>query len=505
MYHGFYIVGSVVAALLASVGVWTEQPILYGILPGVIGGFMAIVGAVRFFRGKQDLAGFIATFCGFVYYQAYQANPVMLPEFTGYLLPIPKQDQVVGMALANLTTAILLVSCRGMGVLLKGPIAALTPDPLISTHERCDRTAMFAFGVLFTLVATPNVLFGKVVVGAYRNIIYQRLSWGNDPDFSGFEVWGGPVGASVVNMALWASSLFLVWLYLLRSRHKVLMLVLSPLILLWTASVALQGSRTYLVTMAIAIVVFILGNPKTSAWAVVHAIWTMALLFVLVQVASFYRGEGLQAAKLSDFASRVLEVSGNEGASSEMDGIEYFRTELLTRGTAPNPAVGFIRGLVERPIEGLMMPMPRSLFPWKPVDETATEYNLFFENVRLGVETSDVFLGASPGLVGRELVKYGLLGPFTLMFWMGTILALADQLYCKGAQSDFNRIFAASLLAFFVAQARDFSPVWFIPFLPAILVFGAMARSAKSVQNLAEAALRLPHRAPVSDETRARR
>src|SRR5579863_1093090 len=108
MYNGIYIVGSVFAALLASVGVWIDQPILYGPIPGLIGGAMAAVAAVRFFKGKKELAGFIATFCGFVYYQAYQANPVMLPQFVGYLLPIPKQDQVVGIALANLTTAILL-------------------------------------------------------------------------------------------------------------------------------------------------------------------------------------------------------------------------------------------------------------------------------------------------------------------------------------------------------------------------------------------------------------
>jgi len=249
---------------------------------------------------------------------------------------------------------------------------------------------------------------------------------------------------------------------------------------IWTASVVMQGSRTYLVTMAIAIGVYALGDPKISGRAYFHAVWAIGLLFVLVQVASFYRGEGLKAANLSDFSSRVLEISGNEGASSEMDGIEYFRTELLARGTAPNPAVGFIRGIAERPIEGLMMPIPRSLFPWKPVDDTGTEYNLFFENVRLGVETSEIFLGASPGLIGRELIKYGYLGPVTLLFWMGLILALADQLYRLGAQSDFNRLFAAALVAFFVAQARDFSPVWFIPFLPVMVVLGFIARRCQA-------------------------
>jgi hypothetical protein len=483
MYHVAYIAGSVLAALLATVGIWADMPVLYGIAPGIIGGVMALVASVRFFKGKKDLAGFVATFCGFVYYQAYQANPVMLPEFTGYMIPIPKQDQMVGIALANLTTAMLLGAALMMSNLAKGPIRALVPSPLATSHAKNDGTAMIAFWVLFSIVALPNVLFGEVVVGAIRNIVYQRLSWSGDADYSGFDVWGGALGGSIANLALWATSLFLLWLYLLRSSHKVMMLILSPLVIIWTASVAMQGSRTYLVTLAIAIGVFVLGSAKTSSRAFFHAIWAVAVLFVLIQVASFYRGEGLKAVNLSDLSSHALEVTGNEGASSEMDGIQYFRTELVSRGTTANPATGFIRGMVERPIEGLMMPIPRSLFPWKPVDESGTEYNLFFENVRLGVETSEIFLGASPGLIGRELIKYGILGPITLLFWMGLLLGLADQLYENGSSSDFHRIFAATLVAFFVAQARDFSPVWFIPFLPAMVIFGSMARSAKAAQN----------------------
>ncbi len=490
MYHVAYILGSVVAALVASVGIWTESPVLYGIIPGVIGGAMALTAAVRFFRGKTDLVGFVSTFCGFVYYQAYQANPVMLPEFTGYMIPIPKQDQIVGIALANLTAAILLLSCRTMAGAIGGAINAFVPAPGTTSRESTDGKAAAAFWVLFAIVALPNVLFGQVVIGAFHNILYQRLTWSGDADYSGFEVWGGAVGGSVANLALWATSLFFIWLYLLKSRFRILMIVVSPLVVLWTASVAMQGSRTYLVTIAIGIGVFLLGNPKLSGRASFHAIWAILLLFALVQAASLYRTEGLATLNLSDFASRALEVTGNEGASSEMDGVEYFRSELLARGTAPSPAVGFVRGIVERPIEGLTMPIPRPLFPWKPVDGSATEYNLYFENVRLGMNTSEVFLGASPGLIGRELIKYGLLGPLTLMFWMGLLLGLADRLYAIGASSDFNRIFAAALVAFCVAQARDFVGVWFIPFLPALAVFAAIARSARNVRPLVASSTR---------------
>ena len=126
------------------------------------------------------------------------------------------------------------------------------------------------------------------------------------------------------------------------------------------------------------------------------------------------------------------------------------------------------------------MPVPRSLFPWKPFDERGLDFNLFDQNVRLGVPSEEAFLGASPGLIGRELIKYGIFGPITLLFWMGLVLVLADRLYEVGAASDFHRIYAALLIAFFVAQARDFVPLWFLPFLPAGVIFAYVARKAQN-------------------------
>jgi hypothetical protein len=480
-YHALYIVASAICAIVAVSGIIADVPMVYGIIPGVIGGIMFVISAVRFFKHKADLAGFVANLCGFVYYQAYQANPVMLPDFTAYVLPIPKQDQVLGIALANLTVAMLLGAYQAVSGPLGSLMDGFVPTPAAATRERIDRGMVFAFWILFILVAAPNVLFGKVVVGSYRSIVYQRLAWSEEDEFAGYEIWGGPLGHSVVNMALWASSLYLLWLYLLRSKHRVVMYVLSPLVLLWTAGVVMQGTRTYLVTMAVATAIYLLGDSKSGAKAFYHALWSIPLLFVMLQVSTLFRAEGLKSVNAPELASRILEVSGNEGATDEMDGIEFFRTEVAARGTAPGPALGFVRGLVERPIEGLMMPIPRTLFPLKPYDKTGEEYNLFFENVRLGMNTSEVFMGASPGLIGRELIKYGYLGPITLLIWMGLILGLADRLYSVGSPSDFHRIFAAALLAFFVAQARDFAPVWFIPFLPAMIIFMYLARNVKRI------------------------
>jgi hypothetical protein len=211
----------------------------------------------------------------------------------------------------------------------------------------------------------------------------------------------------------------------------------------------------------------------------VYAFVTGPVLFLLLQISTHFRGGGLQSVNLQDLSLHMFEVRGNEGASSQIDGLQYFRTELVGKGRAPNPVTGSFRGLIERPFEGLLMPVPRSLFPWKADDHSGTEYNLWFENVRLGDASDQVFLGASPGLIGRELIKYGIFGPLTLFFWLGLLLALADRFFSVSAASDFHRICAAVLIAFIVAQARDFVPVWFIPFLPASVILGSIARKAK--------------------------
>jgi hypothetical protein len=113
--HLFYITGSIVAAMSAAVGIAAESPMLFGFVPGIIGATMAGIATLRFLRRKTDLAGFVATICGFVYYQAFQANPITLPEFAASLVSIPPQDQMVGMFLGNLTTAMLLVSYYVVG------------------------------------------------------------------------------------------------------------------------------------------------------------------------------------------------------------------------------------------------------------------------------------------------------------------------------------------------------------------------------------------------------
>jgi hypothetical protein len=479
-FHPLYIVGSLLAAFLAAAGILIEAPLLYGTIPGIIGGIMAGIAAVRFLKRKIDLVGFATTACGFIYYQAFQANPVMLPEFSGSLIGIPKQDQVVGIFLANLTTAMLLIAYHVVAGLLRGPIDGLAPKAAWVTRERCDRMMFVAFWIVFIPVALPNVLFGKVVVGAINNIVYQRMTWGDAENYSGFQVWGGALGGSLANMGLWATSLFLLWIYLLGSRQRWIMWLLGPLILLWTASVVLQGSRTYLVAVAFALAVYYLGNPKLGMKTIVHALWAFPVLFLVVQINTHFRGTGLQSVNLPELTARIFEIRGNEGASSQMDGIEYFRTELLEKGGGSNPVTGLFRGMFERPLEGVLMPVPRSLFPWKADDQSGRDFTLFYQNVRLGVPSTETFLGASPGLIGRELIKYGFLGPFTMLFWMGLVLALAHRLFAIGSGSDFHRIFAALLVAFFIAQSRDFVPVWFIPFLPAAVIFAYIARWART-------------------------
>jgi hypothetical protein len=478
-FHFKYIAGSIAAAFIALVGIVTDSPALYAVIPGIIGGGMAAVASWRFCSKKEDLAGFIATVCGFVYYQMFQANPVTLPDFSASMASIAMPDKAIGLFLGNLTTAFLLISCHIMSIALHRTTRAWTPDPVRVRRVEVDRTIMIGFWIVFAVVAAPNVLYGKVVVGAINTIRYQRMDTGSLDNYGGFTTGGSGFSGSLINIALWSTSLFLLWLYLLGSRYWKWMLIAGPLVLIWAASVLLQGTRTPLVTIGMAVIVYFVGNPHFGKKTFLMAFMGGAGLFVLVQISTLFRGGGLQTFDPKELAAHFFEIRGNEGASSQIDGIECFRTEYLDKGLAPNPVLGAFRGLVERPIECFLTPVPRSVFPWKSDDQSVHAYNIWYINVRLGQATDEEFLGASPGLIGRELIKYGLFGPLTLFFWLGLLLGLADRLYSTGQTSDFHRICAALLIAFIVAQARDFVPLWFVHFLPAGLVFGYVIRRAK--------------------------
>ena len=394
-YHFAYIMGSVIAAIIAAVGMMIDSPVLYGVIPGVIGGVLAAVAAIRFVRMKTDLAGTIAAVCGFVYYQMSQAYPVTLPIFSAYIATIPIQDKIAGIVFSNLTTALLLVSFHAISGAFSGVIDALVLPPAATRRDRCDGTMFAGFIVIFGLVFLANALFGQVVLGSIKSIIYQR-SAGENGDMA-YSIADGAVGGSFANATLWAVSLFLLWLYLLRSRYRSVMMLLSPLVLIWAAGVALQGARTYLITLALALGVYTLGSPRTGKMAGLYALGGATVLFFLLQVSTIFRDTGLQSFDVHELSGHALDLQGNEGASSNMDGIEYFRTELLGRGVAPNFLTGFVRGIVERPIEGVLMIVPRSAFPWKPLDSSLSEFSLFYQNVRLGISSDEAWLGASPG------------------------------------------------------------------------------------------------------------
>ncbi len=478
-YHRAYVISSLVAALLAAMGVVIESPVLYGYVPGMIGGVCAAIASVRFLKHKEDLVGFIATVCGFVFYQAFQANPVTLPEFSQSLEALSSIDTTTGVFLGNFTTGMLLLAHRALIAAFGRPLRKLGGTQALPNRSEIDGKIVLGFLVVLVLVALPHVLFGKVVVGAYKNILYQRAAWSAPEDFSGFQVWGGAVGSSLVNTALWAPSLFFLWIYLLGSRYKVLVWSTAPFVLLWTASVAMQGSRTYLVIIGLGLVVYFLGNPRVGVTSIKYGLFGGVAMLLLLQISTLFRGSGLQGFDARELAERMFEIRGNEGTSSQIDGLEYFRTELLEKDAVTNPLKGLVSGMLLRPIEGILMPVPRTLFPWKPLDESQKDFSVFFQNVRLGAPSTEAFLGASPGLMGRELIRHGVFGPLTVLCWLGLVMAFADRLFAVGAHSDLHRIFAAVLAAFYVAQMRDWVPVWFLPFLPAVIVLVITLRTVR--------------------------
>src|ERR1035437_7479815 len=152
-YHLTYIIGSFLAALIATVGIFVDVPMLYGIVPGLIGGSLAMVATIRFLKDKIDLAGFVATTCGFVFYQAFQANPVMLPEFTATLSIVAPVDKCVGIFLGNFTTGLLLLAYHAVAAAFERPMREFVLRPIEARRENLDARLLTGFWVAFGIVA----------------------------------------------------------------------------------------------------------------------------------------------------------------------------------------------------------------------------------------------------------------------------------------------------------------------------------------------------------------
>ena len=96
---------------------------------------------------------------------------------------------------------------------------------------------------------------------------------------------------------------------------------------------------------------------RAVIWAgVVTIAWAVPVIFLLVQISTLFRVEGLQSFNAGELAAHGFEIRGNEGAASEMDGIEYYRTELLER-------VGLVEAADRKVLHPHPKPPHRSISP----------------------------------------------------------------------------------------------------------------------------------------------
>lgn len=216
-------------------------------------------------------------------------------------------------------------------------------------------------------------------------------------------------------------------------------------------------------------------------------------IFILAQIMTNYRDVGLKEINASEFVGKVTDIQGLETLHDQTRAFEMFLEGYHNPASFGIAPVDFVYGLIYRPIELLMYPLPRSFFPWKPVDPTLHDLNVW-AITRMGVNPEEHEWGLTAGLLGRDALRWGMFGPFVALFWFSVLCWYAEREYARDRWSLNQRLVAGAFAGTAMAMFRDLSPLWCLQLIPAATIimiarrpFSRFSRRPESLQPLSPA------------------
>jgi len=470
-----YAVIAIAAAVVALIGIGLEIPKLAYVIPAAMQAAPAILSTLRFLVLKRNLDHWIAFGGCFIFFHLQLLSPPYWAEF----------DQ----QMANYSTLARALSTVGVHLF---PVALIGvvhgffsfwPSrqrwwPEQVGEPSYQRRLFIGFLVVFALSAIPQVLYGQVVVGAIRQIIYMRagVTQTGEVYYSNFS--GEGASASLINLQHFSTSLVLLSVLLWRSRYRQIVRALFPFSVIWTAANVLSGTRTQLLLFAVALVVIYLADPKRKI-SIRAAVLLPLGVFFLSQVAAQFRDIGIREISWDELKQNFGRLQGLETLHDQTRALDLFIEGYRSPWSTGFAPVDCLIGLVYRPIEFCLFVVPRSVFPWKPLDPTFVDLNrLVISSMSLNPDES--YWGLTAGIIGRDTLRWGPLGGLVALFWLGFLVYTAERSYRGGQHCLDNRILAGAIAGSCMAMYRDLTPLWCLQMFPAVFTIlyarGALPR-----------------------------
>jgi hypothetical protein len=461
----FYVIGPLLAACLASAGIMFDNMTLAYLVPAAINALLGVAAVWHFIWYKQRIS-FVILYTGtFLLFHFQLFSPAYWADFCAAISSYSVGAKLLGSVSANLLpiggvwTMFLLDGLR--------PLKAMEINR--GPEARCQYNEKLLFRMLlglFILVAVPNVFFGGVFRSSINAILYMRSTIAQD---GGIAI--DPLLASLLNINHFACSLVILCLALGRGKFRWSMFIMAFASAIWAiASVFAMGSRTQVIQFGLFFLVAFGTSPKMKPKNLVVPGLVCMLIILLGQVMTNYRDVGLKEVNTGELIGKITEIHGLETLHDQTRAFEMYLEGYHNPASFGITPIDFAYGLVYRPIELVMYPLPRSFFPWKPVDPTLHDLNVW-AITRMGINP-DVSgeWGLTAGLLGRDALRWGTFGPLVALFWFSVLCWYMEREYVRDRWAFNQRLVAGAFAGTAMAMFRDLSPLWCLQLLPAAVM-----------------------------------
>jgi len=441
---------------------------------------------------KSDPGGFIINITYFTFFESFALNPFNVSDFRAELNRFSESDIFLGLVLTYSLPILLFISIGLWRRVLSGASNRFSNFSWRGVNKSSfEKCLLITYVALLCAVALPNIIWGGFFVSAFRQVM-MGYSIGDD----GGEAFQGAAGAgvSLISLQNISPSALILALLLLKTRHRVFALCTLPLCFLWSAPTLLGGTRSYFVGLIIVGLFCLLTDPRVRLKGLLYVGMCGIVIAAFAGAIVQFRTGGWQSLSTESIdRGAMTKFQGNECIIYHIEAISFHKTGYVSPWQNGNPIVDLGLGLLYLPADALLIWVPRSLFPWKPLDPSWEPYNAKTWAWQTGLSEATWTRTYSAGFLGRDIIRWGAAGFLVPVFWFGLFLWSAEQLYRYGEGHLVHRIIVGIMGGTFLVLMRDVNFMWFLPMMPAAFALLFSIRMAKATSEGVRPARRPRH------------
>ncbi|MDX2050513.1 MAG: hypothetical protein SFT93_05040 [Rickettsiaceae bacterium] len=457
--------GCIIFSLLSFLIGWPSgSDFLIYYIPGIFSMINASISSYNLIIRKRELGAFIIYFGNFIFYYLQIVNPSNY-EYSIYLMRnLTEQSIFIGSIVIIVQPLLMHASMILWTKALYNKIEKLYSAPTPRNTSLFHKYFFLFFLFLFLINFSLQAITGKVVVSALQTIINLRTQ-------VTYEGLPGIFFSLTFFMAT-SVSLFFANLYLFKTKYKTVAILTLPFSTIWFLSSLLSGTRTIIIMSVMGILLYIIRRFKIGFLTILLTMLLMFFTFALSQYSSKFRYTGAQNLDAKELFYNITELQGLENYYDQCRSYNYYFDKYSDFWFFENEVIAGLFSFIYKPTEMIIFWIPRSMWANKPLDPTFVEFTRYSLYLFHGfapeyskeISSYDPGFGtnSTAGILGRDLMRFGFLGPISTLLWFGLLLALSN-IYYKVSYKRFECVLIS--LAFTgtcFAMFRDLAPGWTI-------------------------------------------